>query len=843
MDDEAASQQLVSEARAPHSTNHDGTAIPLNLEGASTRGSSKKKSKKLEKSDKPKKTERKHLAVSQTSPSPLPTYSPTDLQGFVGESLSRSQALPSTAPSTQIEVPDSQVANGTPSPTPMTSSQAVSPEAAESKPTKSKRKRQVEAGLQDENIPATPHEAAGEGPSSQKRRKKRQSQASVDSVNADATEVGARPAATLDVPSSLAYRKKQDGVPHAPLTPKVPLQNLNAERSQRSRKSQSISKPPASAQCQQEMLEATPADVDAGRYMVDVEEELPDATGAITAGRTPGATQSLGNKNRTKKNKNIHEAPKLDWDAPVRNLNDTASQPFTFQDIDATEPTESHRKEKKRRRRKSTKSTGSAESIRYSVGGPPKTPSKKPAKHDPNKNYERARDDDDRTAADRALESTNELGHPPELRTSGDYSADEKELLRRGIRDFQQREGLDTADLVRIIHFGSAGEGAIEGDSTDQAKTDLKKASSAFWEEVRNVGLLRRFKDVKQHVRATYHTYQRGPWSEDEDEQLRGLVDLHPNEWKLIATQLNRLKLDVYNRWNDYLQHGEGRVTKRWSLEEEENFVKALSTVCQRLEDRRAEEGQPPLDDYLSVINWSEVCKEMGNTRSRIQCQYKLRQMIARVPPPTFDIEIKPRQTPPPGETDAELEVLKKPRRTGKRKSAVAKEDVKPPGPEDMLWGDKLDVLGGVIQQVFQGGVETEDQIIWDDDVFEKVRQVWSVPTLQTVYKELRELVPDAEEEEEENNLKNHLTKIYAFMKHNYFNELRQHYEPKHDVQVNGEGTPHANSSKKRKRQSGAGSAKKPAKKQDNKTPEITQFFKSKELVTESDNAESEREA
>lgn len=649
MDDEAASQQLMSEARATHITKQNDDAIPLSLAGANSpkhRKKKSKKSKKREKLDRPKSPEKPHLVEEQTGPSQVPTYALADLQALVAKSPPQSQNLPPTAPSTQIEVPDTQVSN------------AALMDTAKPEVTKSKRKREVEADVQDEIIPATPHKVTDQGRSGQKRRKKRRSQPSVHNVNADATEVGSTPGATQDVSSQLASGEEQGGAPPAPLTPKDLLQNLKDERLQKSQGSQSNGSPPTSAQRKKEAADTMPADVHVEEHAMDMEEERPSTSGAETAEKVSSATQSVSKKKRTRKNRDILEAPKLDWDAPVRNLSDTPSQPFPILDIDATEPTESpHRERKKRKREGKTKmSTDGTKSSRRSVGGPSKSPSKRPSKHDPNKNYERARDEDDRTAADKALEASHDLGHPPELRTSGDYSVDENELLRRAIRDFQQREDLETAELVRIIQFVPSREDATEADITDQAGSELKKQSAAFWEEIKGAGLWRSIKYVKEHVRADYHMCQRGPWSADEDEELRRLVALHPNKWKLIAAPLNRLRRDVFNRWNDYVQHGEDRVTKRWSLEEEDSFVNVLSTVCQRAEDYRAETGEPPLDDYLSVLNWSEVCKEMGNTRSRLQCQYKLRQMRERVPPISFVLQIKPRRTSSPDEIDAKSE-------------------------------------------------------------------------------------------------------------------------------------------------------------------------------------------
>jgi hypothetical protein len=421
------------------------------------------------------------------------------------------------------------------------------------------------------------------------------------------------------------------------------------------------------------------------------------------------------------------------------------------------------------------------------------------------------------------------LGQPPDKRTGGDYTADEKELLRRAIRDYQERNHLEVADLVEIIQWNNARRKEMGNDTTDQTEATYKEESTAFWDDIRSAGLLRPLFNIQRHVRARYHLYQRGHWSQDEDDNLRELANLHPGEWKLIATSLNRLEIDVYNRWKDYVRHGENRITKRWSPEEEENFVKVLSTVCQRIEDHLAEIGKPPLNDYTSFINWHEVCREMGDTRSRLQCQSKWKLMRAREPPAVVNVEIKPRKTPEPGQDE---QPAKKRRKSTKgRKSTGVVTQPRAPGPEDMLWGDKFDLTGHLVEQAVENGWTWNDQIAWQD-IAERMESKWSVPTLQTAYKQLLELV-----EEEEEFLPT-LTSIYAYIVDNHKLETDDHYTPAHELDGDAEDEVLPNSSKKRKRQSGVGASTKRKK----ATPSTPKAFKSKELITDSDNADSEPE-
>lgn len=864
MDDEAASQQLMSEARATHTTDYEGPAIPLQLTGASQDmiASTPKPSKK-----KAKRPMRKQLAASQTSfrdgfrGSPVPTLSLKEMQDFVGPSPSKSQTSPSTMPPTQIDVPDTQTepqTNGAPSSTPATSADASKKRLRKGK--KNVQAEHANTAVEHNTIPVTPYEEVveeatptasntNEGRASRKRRREDKSRTSINSVDLDPEEVNETPPARQEEVSDppAEERPEQNGPPgtgEQPLTPKALLGNLKAERSQ---KSQFAGKKSEPAIERKDVQEASPEDVDEPNGRTSTAEEgagaeagLSDA--ALATVRTPVPTQRAKRRKTAKKDKRATETPILDWEAPVRNLDGSPAQPFNFEDSEDGEKDENKDSangaelSKSDRKKKPTRAKKTA---RPSVGGLA-TPSRsaKRSRADPNRNYQRPRDNDERTAADKALENTHELGQPPDKRTGGEFTADEKELLRRAIRDYQERNGLDTGDLVEIIQWSYTRKNEMGENTTDQTETQYKKDSLAFWDDMNSAGLLRKPMHIKKHVRSQYHTCQRGHWSQEEDEQLRDLANAHPGQWKLIATQLNRLELDVYNRWKDYVRHGENRITKRWTREEEENFIKVLSTVCQKIEDHRAETGKPPLSDYTPVINWHEVCREMGDTRSRLQCQSKWKLMRAREPPAAVDVEIKPRKTPEPGQVEAE-EPQKKRRKSKAKKNhepAVTIAELNPPGPEDMLWGDKFDLIGQLIEQANANGCETDDQIVWQD-IAENLNQTWSVRTLQTAYKQLRELVDDAADE----GLMASLASLYAFMVENHMSEMEDRYRLANDIEANEEDAHHANSSRKRKRQNGAGSANDSAKR--NKTTlNSPKVFKSKEIITDSDNAESEPE-
>lgn len=921
MDDEAASQQLMSEARVVHATDYEESAIPMSLDGASQGMIAKTPTSSAKRAKKPR---RKQL-VEPTSPRTvsnnpsLSNYTLKELKAVVGPSPSKSQASPSTILATPIEIPNTQ-ADSQPSDTP-TSAQKASSQAhaigssSRNKSKKGGRNKRTKAdsssGVQDEKtkqggdspstvpkvhkprrkgnplkgghehvdatieqntIPATPAEEADEKmaptPShatqdrlGQKRPRKEKSPTLVDSVDLDHEKIAETPAATQDEVPRAAAGDSHDTVGNLnaasqPLIPRTLLDNLKAERSQSSpAKSASKNGRKPKTACKAPVSTATHEDVDSsleeradapepytnGQTMavghgVDVDAGSGQAhTREASARTTPLATRLSAKKRKSsKKGKQAAETSLLDWELPVRSLEDSPARSFSYE-LEATPedtkdggsnagPSSPHRKRK---------STIANKDSRSSIGGlrrPPKNKNKQ-SRADPNRNYVRDRvDDDHRSAAEVALDNAHELGQPADKRESGFFSADEKELIRRAIRDYQERNGLETGDLVDIIQWNPTRKKDTGANTTDQNEAQYKQESFALWDDIKNAGLLRPPYIVKKFVQTNYHNCHRGGWSQDEDKTLKDLVNHHPGNWKLIATQMNRRELDTYNRWKDYVRHGENRVTKRWTQDEEESFVNVLSTVCQRVEDHRAEIGKPPLDDYTPVINWHEVTREMGDTRSRLQCQSKWKLLRAREPPASLDVEIKPRKTPEPPQMEVE-EPQKKRRKSRAKKDVEPAIAAAPAGPEDMLWGDKLDLVMYIMEQVHLNGCETDSQIDWQD-IAEKMKQTWSVRTLQTAYKELQELVDD----EEKGELKDSLQVVYARIVEDHESEFDQRYTPAQEL-----ATSPSKSGKKRKRQSIPSSAE--ASKRKKATRSVGKEYKSRELITDSDNAESEPES
>jgi hypothetical protein len=335
------------------------------------------------------------------------------------------------------------------------------------------------------------------------------------------------------------------------------------------------------------------------------------------------------------------------WPAPVRNVNKPPGQPPSLEDGLSAEPLSSGEDEIPHAPNKvSASPPKTARKIRMKKEGA-KTPQVDRKRSISRKSH----GDTSLSAAEKALDLVRELNYPPDLKSGGSFTQDEDELIRRAIRDYQDRTGLETSQLVELIHWtppDSHNSSAVrKRDKTAEEVLDQNE-SKEFWAELKQINLTRKWPMVKQHVRQQYHNFKSGAWTAEEEEQLKDLAELHPNQWKLISEIIgNRSSIDCYNRFKDYVQHGGARNTNRWSQHEEQLLIRALTTVLQRDEDHRAETRLPSIAVYTNTdINWKQVSVEMGDIRSRLQCSVKWTTMQARDPPVKIQLVYQPGREP-----------------------------------------------------------------------------------------------------------------------------------------------------------------------------------------------------
>ncbi|CAO2654293.1 Nn.00g110260.m01.CDS01 [Neocucurbitaria sp. VM-36] len=622
MDDLAASQQLIDEgAEADHQTDYNGEDKSAN--GTRSYVSASRKKRKSGGASKPKELSTPQAAASQVAwpkqpvPVPFRSYALSDLQAFTDsdeavEALSGWPVSPLKSPAPNIvlqpndniEVPDSQAAptatHALMSP-PMTSSLAVPASLPEQnhkhkKSNKRKRKEVVSSHnvLDDENRNRGEDKVAGTSevftPSPARAKRQRR----LSSINSPKASSQADP---IRGETSSARKKRGD----------------------KKNKTNGIET------CDRPASVREPRQRGGEQSALGHEEDAQDgADNGHTEFETPSQKRRKKTKSKSKPNAPVASSSGLDLSEPLENSSGEDEIPS----VPPSTHQGSAKKPLKTKAHKLPRLSQTPRRIRTSNVGPTNV----------------------LTAAERSLNTVRDLNYPPNLQTGGDFTHDEEELIRRAIRDYQERKGLDTSELVEVIQWtDDTKDISLSRRRSDRVIREVQdeQDSIEFWEEMKHVNLTRKMETVRNHIRSRYHTYKSGGWTQDEDEQLKNLFDMYPRQWKLISQAMgDRSMHDVHNRWRDYVQYGDKRNTSTWSHNEESLLVRAITTVVQRDEDYRAEVGKKPLNEYTNRdINWVQVCSLMGNIRSRLQCTVKWTKMQSRNPPPRIQLKVHPRET------------------------------------------------------------------------------------------------------------------------------------------------------------------------------------------------------
>ncbi|KAI5776866.1 hypothetical protein EDC01DRAFT_624726 [Geopyxis carbonaria] len=285
------------------------------------------------------------------------------------------------------------------------------------------------------------------------------------------------------------------------------------------------------------------------------------------------------------------------------------------------------------------------------------------------------------------------------------------ESVNGGTFDLTERHAIDKA----LADYGTA-HGMTIMELRDRVWGNNRKKDE-FWNEICRAVPNRSRASVYKHVRRSCHIFeQRAKWTEPEDNQLAALVAEKGNKWKEIGLAMDRMGEDCRDRYRNYVKCGKDRGTDRWSAEEEELLKQTVANQMEQSRDQLRREGKPIPQDKegeLTLINWTVISDLMDNRRSRIQCRYKWKKMIAQ----------KERvQRAPIGVTYE----------GGKRKRIAF--DI-----QQMLPGDKY----WLTLQVRDSGVSQESEIPWDmiakndTDI-----GIWTHKDLKTAFKQFRSHLP-----------------------------------------------------------------------------------------------------
>jgi Myb-like DNA-binding protein REB1 len=197
----------------------------------------------------------------------------------------------------------------------------------------------------------------------------------------------------------------------------------------------------------------------------------------------------------------------------------------------------------------------------------------------------------------------------------GTFTLEERFAIDRALQDYCRIQEM-TMDELRDRVWGN------------------NRRKDEFWDNICEAVPNRSRASVYKHVRRSCHIFQqRAKWTSEEDGQLAILVKEKGNKWKDIGLAMGRMGEDCRDRYRNYVKCGEDRGKDRWKEEEEELLKKAVAEHKAIARQVLLSEGKPlpSLEDEDNVlINWTTVSEKMENKRSRIQCRYKWKKMLAQ---------------------------------------------------------------------------------------------------------------------------------------------------------------------------------------------------------------------
>jgi hypothetical protein len=171
-----------------------------------------------------------------------------------------------------------------------------------------------------------------------------------------------------------------------------------------------------------------------------------------------------------------------------------------------------------------------------------------------------------------------------------------------------------------------------EYEMNDFIQQTIDAKSKPFWDHLCEEIDVPRLK-LQQFCRRKFHNFERGPFTEQEDADLRRLHEQNPGKWKQIGQTLNRFPDDCRDRWRNYLICGENLKRESWRKEEEDALRTAVEECIQAIKEGRRTAGQEQdaSADDEALVDWQTVSQKMGRTRSRLQCQTKWKSIKERM--------------------------------------------------------------------------------------------------------------------------------------------------------------------------------------------------------------------
>ncbi|UZP42638.1 hypothetical protein NXS19_010454 [Fusarium pseudograminearum] len=191
--------------------------------------------------------------------------------------------------------------------------------------------------------------------------------------------------------------------------------------------------------------------------------------------------------------------------------------------------------------------------------------------------------------------------------TKGRFSDEELSRIARAVEAYRSANNMEQYKLNEMIHTPG-------GTTASDEHADL-------WAQIFETCPDRHRQKIINITRKKFHNFvARGTWTTEQDMELRDLMEVHDKKWSKIAGIINRHPEDIRDRWRNYIVCGEMQRKDTWDEQEERNLTQHVMESIAHID---------PSNDrpYMDLIDWQEISKRMGRTRSRLQCITKWRAM------------------------------------------------------------------------------------------------------------------------------------------------------------------------------------------------------------------------
>lgn len=190
------------------------------------------------------------------------------------------------------------------------------------------------------------------------------------------------------------------------------------------------------------------------------------------------------------------------------------------------------------------------------------------------------------------------------------FDEDAIQIISEAMENFGRHKDLDSVALNNLVQQSTREGGEIATEMWNE-----------IWSQVPDLDK----KHVQQFCRRKYHNYILGPWSEEQDEELRFAFSRCPNKWTVISSMINRFPEHARLRYRDYIACGTTKKKDVWSLEEEDRLRAVYKDYIEKIREEKAKSQDSALlaASDESLIDWNAISVAMGRTRSRIQCFQK----------------------------------------------------------------------------------------------------------------------------------------------------------------------------------------------------------------------------